>query len=560
MGKRWILIVISLSSVFWGGAVRAQENGGEEFKYPNPAFWAEQCLFLGGQKLYAEALKACERAIALAPEEENRELWQARSYSLFQLERYAEAVVSYNQFLRLSPEDSLAWTNQCIALYRLERYDSAIASCQQALSTNGNWGIGSPVLAWYHRGRTLQALGGQQPTQEGALNYYQQAVESYDRALELAPNDSLAAAGRCELLSVLEAGGGCNIETAIAAYETAAARSPQDVDLWKNQAIALERLGRDEKALESYMRALAIRPTYSLLLVQQCAVLNRLGQYQEALKACEAAIAGDGVWGDRNPAYAWSQNSRAQIGLGQYEAALAAAERATTIDPNYSEGWNNRGVSLWYLNRLEEALAVTERAIALVPDSAIALFNRGRILSSLQRYADAIASYDSAIAAYDVRPTDPLSCQNLKPDVKDIRQDAREMCASLWNQKGVAHLRLKEYPLAKTSLQMAAAILPDFFEAWYNLGIALASANENEAALEAYARADRLRPNQLDILLARGAILEKLERYEDAIALYDAILAIAPQSTAARQGRARVSEIWLQRKLKPPSPPQTPPP
>jgi tetratricopeptide (TPR) repeat protein len=559
MPKKWVFIVLSLSTVlssFAGrGVVLAQGDAEGGFEYPNPAFWTEQCLFLGGEELYEEALGACERAISLNPGAENRSVWQARSYSLFQLERYAEAVVSYNHLLRLTPKDSLAWTNQCVALYRLQRYESAIASCEQALSMNGNWGIGSPALAWYHRGRTLQALGSQQGTVEEALTFFGWALESYDRALELAPDEGLIAAGRCEVLSALVDAGraqeGCDLEEAIASYEIAAASTPNDVDLWKNQGIALERLGRDEKALVSYTRALTIRPEYSLVLVQQCAVLNRLGQYEDAQKACEAALGGDGVWGDRNPAFAWSQIARAHIGLEEYEAALAAAERAVAIAPNLPEAWNNQGVSLWHLNRWEAALTATQRAVALAPDYAIALLNTGRILSSLERYEEAIAFYDRAIAAYDVRPPQPLSCQKLRGDVPDIRSSVREICASFWNHKGVAHLRLKEYQEAREALQIATEINPDFFEAWYNQGIALVSLNENEAALEVYRQADQLRPNQIDILMARGTILEKLERYEDAIAIYNAILSLNPQFIPARQNRARTLEIWLNQQLNP---------
>ncbi|MDY6785136.1 MAG: tetratricopeptide repeat protein [Cyanobacteriota bacterium] len=561
MPKQWVFIILSLSTALWSfagrGTALAQDDLEGGFEFPNPAFWTEQCLFLGGEELYEEALSACERAIALQPEAENREVWQARSYSLFQLERYGEAVVSYNRLLRLTPRDSLAWTNQCVALYRLERYEDAIASCEQALLANGNWGIGSPALAWYHRGRTLQASGSEQETVEEALIFFQRALESYDRALELDPDEGLIVAGRCEVLSVLVDGGrveeGCDLEEAIASYEIAAANAPNDVDLWKNQALALERLGRDEKALVSYARALAIRPEYSLVLAQQCAVLNRLGNYEEALTACEGALAGDGEWGDRNPAFAWSQSSRAHVGLEQYEEALAAAERAVTIAPNFSEAWNNRGVSLWHLNRFEEALAATQRAVAIAPDYAIALFNTGRSLSSLDRYDEAMEFYNRAIAAYDVRPPQPLSCQELRSDIADIRSPVRKICASLWNHKGVAHIQLQEYSEAKQGLQIATELDPDFFEAWYNLGIALVSLNENEAALEVYRQADRLRPNRIDILMVRGTLLEKLERYEDAIAIYDVILSLDPQYIPARQNRARAIAILLERQLNPSS-------
>ncbi|NTW16851.1 MAG: tetratricopeptide repeat protein [Syntrophaceae bacterium] len=68
------------------------------------------------------------------------------------------------------------------------------------------------------------------------------------------------------------------------------------------------------------------------------------------------------------------------------------------INPDFAEGYSNRGVALYGLNKFEEAIASCDRAIALNPGLAASYVNKGQALFALKHYDEAEESYDRAIA------------------------------------------------------------------------------------------------------------------------------------------------------------------
>ena len=73
--------------------------------------------------------------------------------------------------LALTPDDPTAWTDRGGALYSLDRYEEALTSFDQALALTPD-----DPAAWFYRGSTLQFLG-----------RYEEALTSFDRALALTP-------------------------------------------------------------------------------------------------------------------------------------------------------------------------------------------------------------------------------------------------------------------------------------------------------------------------------------------------------------------------------------
>ncbi len=546
------------------------------FDYENFDFWANQCRVLESEQNYTEALTACERAIALKPKSKSAEIWMARSNALLQLGRYAEAVASYDRVIELAPTDSLALTRRCEALFQLGNYEDAIASCENAIRVNGNWGNATPALAWYNRGLGVMKLG-----------QVEQAISSYERALAITPNYSLVLAERCGALTALgqdevvlldvaefgqyelalgqyeEAIQSCDraievnenwgnaspaiawknralvleklgrYEEAIASYERALAINSNDAITWNNQGMMLEKLSQHEKALTSYNRAIQISSNYSLALANRCRTLNQLRKYQEAFDSCEGAIQGDGRWEDRSLAYAWTERSSALVGLGNYQEALASAERAIDLQPNSAEAWNNKSVSLWNLESYNNAEVFARRAVEIDPTYTIGWFNYGRILSKLQQYEKAVQAYDQA----------------LSDKVKPVDNATR---ANIWVNRGVALWQLKEYQQAFDSTNEAIKLDRGSFEGWYNQGVVLVdwgkfdgvtdSREKYSQALEAYNEANRISPNNVYVLTGIGMALAGLGRDGDALAAFEKALNISPNYPLAQQERDRLLE------------------
>ena len=311
-------------------------------------FWVDQCLLLSQGSEPEKTIETCEQAIMLKPKKDNIDIWVARSKALFDLGKYPEAIASFNRVLKVAPEDSISLAYQCAAYKQMGRDRDAVGICETALRTNGSWGDSAPAFAWHQRGLALQEMG-----------RLETAFNSYRRAVENQPENAIYAASFCALAIEVGKLSDCSLSHAISAYERAIALQPKNADLWLHQGLALEQLGHYERALTSYEQAVTLNPEHSFALAHQCSVLNHLEDYEAAKEACEAALKGNHQWRRAGSAYGWVQQSRALIGLKEYEAAIAAANRAIDINRQYAAGYSNRAVALWFLAQsVEQKLLV----------------------------------------------------------------------------------------------------------------------------------------------------------------------------------------------------------
>lgn len=140
---------------------------------------------------------------------------------------------------------NVEWNKRGDALSDLGRYEEAIASYDKALEINSH-----DDKVWNNRGVALDELG-----------RYEEAIASYDKALEIRLNDDKAWNNRGITLSNLG-----RFEEAIASYDKALEINPNDDKVWNNRGFALSNLGRFEKALISYSQAIGIKPNYKMYL------------------------------------------------------------------------------------------------------------------------------------------------------------------------------------------------------------------------------------------------------------------------------------------------------
>jgi tetratricopeptide (TPR) repeat protein len=506
-------------------------------------YWENLCELLTTTGETDRALAACERAIELKPKEAR--IWAMHSRVLLDAKRYSEAIASANQALTFDANNSLALTYECMAYTALGQNETALDKCNAALRVNGDWGNQSPALAWRYRGMIL-----------GQREQYEQALVAYDRALLLEPKNSLTWLHRCEALVSLsrypEAIDNCttalqgdgkwvpenpalawyyqgiaqtrldHYQQAIAAYDRAVSLDPNHAPSWTNQGWVLEHLNRPAEALTSYNRAVDLSPKSSQALVGQCTVLNQMQQYEQALAACQKAIQGDGVWWEMGVAQAWNQQSQALAGMGNYEAALAAANRAVGIAPNLAVAWSDRSVVLWYLKNYTEALTSVNRALELDPNAAQAWGNQARIFRSL---GQSQAEWDSNAATryYQQAITSYQRALQLQPNN-----------AELWANQSAVYWVLQDYNNALTAANQALYSAPNSAQAFQNRGAALVGLNRYEEARQSYQRATELDANNADAWASLGVILVQLHQVEPGKAALERALSLNPQQALAR--------------------------
>jgi Tfp pilus assembly protein PilF len=147
--------------------------------------------------------------------------------------------------------------------------------------------------------------------------------------------------------------------------------------------------------------------------------------------------------------------------LGRHDEAVAAFDRALSLDPNHAAALNNRAADLTELERYDEALASCERALAIAPDFTDAHCNRGIVLLKLERAEEALASFHKAIA---IDPADTRAHSN----------------------RGAALQALERFEEAVASCDRAIALRPNYAGAFHNRALALIELGRHDEALAAF--------------------------------------------------------------------------
>lgn len=198
--------------------------------------------------------------------------------------------------------------------------------------------------------------------------------------------------------------------------------------------------------------------------------------------------------------------------------------RAVTLDPDFAEAHNDRGVILAANGLIADALLCFERAVALNPGYAEARNNLGRGFRSLGRLDEALLQFELVLKS---TPDSPVAHFNL---------------ASALELAG-------ERPNAEKHYRSAISLRPDFVDAHIHLASLLQDTDRLPEALAHAERAVTLRPDNAGARNNLGNILRTLGRRDDAIAQYEAALRIDPNFFMAHyncgvalRGETRIAE------------------
>jgi tetratricopeptide (TPR) repeat protein len=162
--------------------------------------------------------------------------------------------------------------------------------------------------------------------------------------------------------------------------------------------------------------------------------------------------------------------------------------------------------------------------------------NLGTALLKTGRMEDAIPHFRAA-AALD--PTDPNSTMNIGtyeqahgnlPAAIDLYKKAAEMArnpkvkARAYNNLGYAYKDIGDFADARSSLQSAVAVDPEFVGAWISLGLVAQRAGDLPMAISSYSRATQIHPSDFGYLLLAGALEASGDRSQAASARQKAAL------------------------------------
>lgn len=220
------------------------------------------------------AKSAFRRAVAIAP----AYAFNSWGNALYELERYDEAVVKYQQAIEMAPDDATYYSNLGGAYKEMEEYELAMAAYAEAVALNPNYD------AVYNRwGNILYNL-----------ERYEEAAEKYRQAIAIDPNDAVY---RSNLGGAYRKLG--EWELAAEAYAAAVEIDPTYAHAWNQWGNALYAQGRYADAADKYQQAVNLQPDTPVYHYNLGLAYYQLGRYADARPEFQRAADLAAQQGDR---------------------------------------------------------------------------------------------------------------------------------------------------------------------------------------------------------------------------------------------------------------------
>jgi tetratricopeptide (TPR) repeat protein len=194
--------------------------------------------------------------------------------------------------------------------------DSMILFSHTLKVTDNNW------LAYNSRGNAYHDL-----------RNYKQAIEDYNRAIEIRPSYAMAYNNRGNAYNGLG-----NYRQAIEDLDRAIEIRPSYAEAYNNRGNAYKSLGNDNQAIEDYNEAIHLKADSDITYYDRGTIYAKHGQYQLAIEDFNQALR-------LNPNYAKVYNNRGIVytQMDIYQKALDDFNEAIRLKQDYADAYNNRG-------------------------------------------------------------------------------------------------------------------------------------------------------------------------------------------------------------------------
>jgi tetratricopeptide (TPR) repeat protein len=252
-------------------------------------------------------------------------------------------------------------------------------------------------------------------------------------------------------------------------------------------------------------------------------IRNFQGRHQEAIELCRSGLErlNQHLSADQHRLHRsvlFYNIAQVYSAIGIYDDAIQYYSVAISMDPNYSEYYNERGNLYLQLGRLEEARGNYLKAIELSPPYFEVFTNLGQCYRRMGEMEKAIESYSRAL---DLEPTHLLAILG--------RAKAHE-------ELGHGEAAIQDYGAALDRDPMQ-------WEAIASRGVIRYELGDLNGSLSDFDRAIELKSSQADLHQNRATVLVDLGRYGEAARDLETALALAPTQEDRKEVEARLATV-----------------
>ncbi len=176
---------------------------------------------------------------------------------------------------------------------------------------------------------------------------------------------------------------------------------------------------------------------------------------------------------------------------GKYESALDCFDKALLLKPDYADAWLLKGVILGKIGKCTESIKCYDKVVELDPNSASAWHLKAATFGIMNQYAKSTECDLKAI--------------KLQPNNTEIRLSL-----------AVSFQKLKKFEDAINCYEEVLKQKPDDAQIHYLIGIARGNEGDWKKAIDSFEQALKLDHCFTNALIAKGVVLAKLGRNDEA--------------------------------------------
>ena len=282
-----------------------------------------------------------------------------------------------------------------------------------------------------------------------------------------------------------------------------------------------EKRGQYDQAIEDYSKAIFLDPNSQLAVRGRLLLYAKIGKYEEAIKDCERLI----VLTPKDPLN-FAMRGEVFEKRNQFDSAIEDYNKAIAVDPNYTLAYNRRGSAYFKKGEFRKAIEDFNKTISKQPADAFAYSGLGAAYYKLGNFSQSIINYKEAARLGDKGAQQWLS---------GINERGKE-----WFNKGLVHLRYKEYDQAIEAFTVVIAIDPNYLFAYGNRGIAYGAKGLHDKAIEDFTKVIALNPHDAVAYGTRAFNYYRKGQYDKAIEDFNKAMDITPNDFGIYDNRGYI--------------------
>jgi len=184
------------------------------------------------------------------------------NYYARELKFYDQALLDYNSFIAINPNDSTIYSNRGNLYGLMKKYNESIADYTRSISIDPNY-----IDSYINRNITYMNMG-----------KYDKALYDINKAIKITPNKPEYYSNRGYCLENL----GRN-EEAIKDFDFAISKIPDDLNNYFNRGVVYFNSKKYNEAIADFSKTIELNPGYAVAYINRSQSYNFIGNYKSAL-------------------------------------------------------------------------------------------------------------------------------------------------------------------------------------------------------------------------------------------------------------------------------------